>query len=130
MRAPTIRAPRDGMNRRIFRWAGLLVLALNGALVALFGVEDLVRVDVAVQFTLGVLSGLLLVLSSVDLPWDVPWYRLAGLGYVCFAVWMLLTLLASNDAIWWRTVAVLNALVVTFVGVDVARGGRHFDVRG
>lgn len=130
MRAPTISAPTGGTSRRFFRWFGLFVLLLNVGLAALFGVDGLAHVDVAGQLLLGVCSGLLLVLSSVDLPWDVPWYRLVGLGYVCFAAWLLLSFLASGDDGWWIAVSVLNALIFVFIGLDVARGGRHFRVEG
>ncbi|WP_458207171.1 hypothetical protein [Haladaptatus sp. NG-SE-30] len=128
MRAPTISAPTGVIKRQWFRWLGVLVLLLNLGFLAIVGVDVLGDGYRLAQFVLGSLSGLLFVLSTVELPWSVEWYRLAGAGYLCFAASYLLTNLATENELWWVAVTVVGTAVFGFMGFDIARGGRHFDI--
>ncbi|WP_458185227.1 hypothetical protein [Haladaptatus sp. NG-WS-4] len=128
MRTPIISAPTGGMKRRWFRWLGVLVLLLNLGFLAIVGIDVLADGYRLAQLVLGSLSGLLFVLSTVELPWSVEWYRLAGAGYLCFAASYLLTNLATEGELLWVVVTVVGTAVFGFIGFDIARGGRHFDL--
>ncbi|WP_227355508.1 hypothetical protein [Haladaptatus salinisoli] len=128
VRAPSVRAPTGGVKRRWFRWLGLFLLLLYLEFLVGSGGDALAHELAFVRFALGALSGLLFVLSTVDLPWRIEWYRLAGLGYLCFAASYLLTNLAAEDELWWLAVSLATAALFGFMGFDIARGGRHFDI--
>jgi hypothetical protein len=124
MKAPIIRAPTGGMKRRWTRWLGILILLLNFGLLFVFGFDVLSVPSRFVQVALGVIGGLLLILASIDLPWNVEWHRLAGVGYLCLAAsYLFANLLAEDGALW-----VVGALALAYIGYDIARSGRHFDI--
>jgi hypothetical protein len=128
MRAPIIRAPTGGPSRRLFKWLGAFLLLVNGAFLVLLGTGALSHLDQLAQFGVGFLGGLLLILSGVELPWDVGWYRLAGLGYVCLAASFLFSSVLANDGLGWVAVTLVGALSLAFFGFDMIRGGHHFEI--
>lgn len=128
MKAPVISAPTGGPKRRWFKWLGAFMLLLNTGFLALFGPHALSHFEQLAQFGVGILGGLLLILSGVELPWDVGWYQLAGLGYVCLAVSFLFTGVLADNGLGWIAVNAVGALSLAFFGFDMMRGGRHFKV--
>ncbi len=116
------------MKRRWARWLEIFLLLLNLGLLFVFGFDVLAEPNRFVQIALGMVGGLLLVLSSIDLPWNVEWYQLAGIGVICLASSYLFANLLAEDDLWWVAVTTIGALSLGYMGFDMARGGRHFDV--
>ncbi|SIQ81094.1 hypothetical protein SAMN05421858_0477 [Haladaptatus litoreus] len=128
MKAPTISAPTGGMGRRGLRVLGVFILLLNLALLFVFGFDVLTDPSRFVQVALGVLGGLLLIGATVDLPWNVEPHRLAGVGYLCLASSYLFANVPAFDGIGWVAITVIGALSIGFIGFDIARDGRHFNI--
>jgi hypothetical protein len=126
------------MHRRFLRWYGVFLLLAPQLLVLAFGVDGLATGTAGVTYALMVVAGGLLVVAGsrdeVGLGGGtVRWNVLAGVGVVCVAGTVLLggaaDLLAgdrSRAALGYTVVASVGALTLVFIGVDVARGGRHF----
>lgn len=128
MKAPVIRAPTAGAKPRWFKWIGLLILVTNVGLIVAFGPDVLSHTARLVQFGIAIAGALLLISAGIDLPWDVEWYRLAGLGIICSATSYLLSNVLASGELWWVAVSIVGALSIGFFGVDLLRGGRHFRV--
>ena len=121
-----IEAAPAGEMRRWYKWLGLFVLVANVGLVAVFGLQELSATGQLVQFCVALAAGVLLILSSFDLPWGVEWYRLAGAGYVCLASLFLFN--GVDDGLWMLAVSFIGALTIATFGFDLALGGRFFRV--
>ncbi|WP_049971508.1 hypothetical protein [Haladaptatus cibarius] len=128
MKAPTISAPTGGMGRRGLRFLGLFILLINCGLLFVFGFDVLTDASHFVQVVFGILGGLLLIGATVDLSWNVKAHRLAGVGYLCIASSYLFGNLLAQDELWWVAITVISALSLAFIGFDIARGGRHFNI--
>ncbi len=128
MKAPKIRAPTGGMGKRGLRFLGILILVINLGLLFVFGFDVLTDPSRFAQIAIGVLGGVLLVASTLELPWNVEGYRLAGVGYLCVASSYLLANLFDQADPWWIAITAVGALSLGFMGFDIARGGRHFNI--
>lgn len=125
------------MRQSRFVYIGVLELLLAGALVALFGPVVLTGSHVvALLVVAGVAAVLAGCVAAIELgAVTVTWRHLVAASYLAFAVmWPLvygphvLAGTASGEELLMFGVAATSALVFAFVGVDVARGGRHFDL--
>ncbi len=117
-----------GNMRRWYKWLGAFVLATNLGLVAVFGLQELSTADQLLQFCVSIAAGVLLILSSFDLPWDVEWYRLAGVGYICLGSLFLFSNL--DEGLWLLFASIVGAFSIALFGFDLALGGRFFRVNG
>lgn len=126
--------------RRASRYLGYGLLALTALLVWAFGgaigPELLApeRLPTTVQVTAMALAGALAVLAGHEtrLTERVGWHRLYGLADVLLGLSLVPSALggptSGEFAALYGVAAVLGGLSLAFIGVDVARGGRHFDV--
>ncbi|MFH5797743.1 hypothetical protein [Haladaptatus sp. CMAA 1911] len=128
MKAPVIRAPTGGLSRRVFKWYGLFIFVSNVGLVVAFGPSVLSNTGYLLQFGIAIAGALLLISAGVELPWDVEWYRLAGLGIICSATSFFISSILANDGLGWAAVSLVGAVSLAFFGFDMIRGGRHFRV--
>lgn len=125
------------MRQSRFVYVGVLELLLAGALVALFGPVVLTGSHVvALLVVAGVAAVLAGCVAAIELgAITVTWRHLVAASYLAFAVmWPLvyaphvLAGTASVEDLLMFGVAVTSALVFAFVGFDIARDGRHFEV--
>ncbi|MFC6951912.1 hypothetical protein [Halorubellus litoreus] len=127
------------MRQSRFAWFGVVELLLAAALLAVFGPVVLTTTAVV---PLVVVSGILAILAAryavIEVAGvSVTWRSLVGASYLAFAVmWPLIygpTVLfgdpVAEDYLMF-VVAVVSAGCFLFFGIDIARGGRHFDVTG
>ncbi|WP_255195100.1 hypothetical protein [Halorarius litoreus] len=126
------------MRRSLLRWYGLFLLLVSQLLVFAFGVDSVFASTAGVTYALLVVAGTLFVVAGSRrevslLGRTLPWNVLAALGIVCIAATVLasgfIDLLAgdrSRAALAYALVASLGALTLVVIGIDVARGGRHF----
>ncbi|MFC7044534.1 hypothetical protein ACFQH6_03120 [Halobacteriaceae archaeon GCM10025711] len=125
------------MKQSTLRYWGLFVLLLVAAFVAVFGLPALTA---GVVLPVMVVAGVcFLVAGSVaELavgPVAVTCRHLVGVGYALFALRLPASTAppvvaggATTADVALFAVAVLGGLTLLFVGVDVARGGRHFQI--
>ncbi|WP_231184486.1 hypothetical protein [Haladaptatus sp. DYF46] len=128
MKAPVIRAPTGGLSRRVFKWYGLFIFVLNVGLVVAFGPAVLSSTAYRLQFGTAIAGALLLISTGIELPWDVEWYRLTGLGIICSATSLFISNILANDGLGWVAVSLVGTLSLAFFGFDMIRGGRHFKI--
>lgn len=118
--------------RRVSRWLGLVDFAVVGGFLAVVGVPK----SVGIAFPLGcfLVAGVLFVLAGFDTPLTalVGWHRLCGAAYFLLAVALVLNatfgFLRDEGATFSTVWMVGFALVLGFIGVDLARGGRHVEI--
>lgn len=127
------------MRQSRFVWFGVLELVLVAGLLAVFGPVVLRSTAVvpliAVSGVLAILAGRYAAIEAAGV--RVTWRTLVGASYLAFAVmWPLIygpTVLFGDpnagDYLMF-VVAVVSAGCFLLFGLDVARGGRHFEVTG
>ncbi|RDZ63700.1 hypothetical protein C5B90_11235 [Haloferax sp. Atlit-12N] len=123
------------MDRRFLAVVGVFDLLIAVAL-ALLGA--LSHPGSVVQFALFAAAGVLLVVAGVRESvalgaTTLRWHVVAGAGYVCFGMAILVDGLSSvfdprGDPYFGGLFALLLAPVMLFMGVDYLRGGVHFDL--
>ncbi|WP_227355507.1 hypothetical protein [Haladaptatus salinisoli] len=106
------------------RWLGVLVLFLNLGLLLTGGAPR--EAAALVRLSLGVLGGLLLVFSTIDLPWNVEGHRPSEIGFVCLAWSVLAATLVGSNELWQVALAVVGTLSLGVIGFDIVCGGRYF----
>ncbi|SNZ03273.1 hypothetical protein SAMN06269185_0234 [Natronoarchaeum philippinense] len=125
------------MRQSSYRYLGLLDLVLVAALVGVFGPAALTTSvgvpAMAVAGMLALLAGVVAELSVGTV--TVTWRHLIGASYALFAVAVpavyapvVLTGSAGGEELLLFVVSTIGGLSLLFYGVDVARGGRHFEV--
>ncbi len=124
------------MKQSSFRHLGAVDLLLAGAFLAVFGVDTLGSPQVGLLLAAGVTAVAAGSLAELSVgPVTVPWRWFAAATYVLLAVLLPAGLLrplvagsasAAEAALF--VVSCFGAAAMLFFGVDVARGGRHFDV--
>ena len=121
------------MKRRWSRYIGLLVLALPQLLLVAFGPPVLATFT---YFGMTV-AGLLFVVAGFRkrIPLGsrtLRWYHLVGAADVLMALVLIGSSLHGLDGSVEERVAVgaavTGGLSLSWIGVDIARGGKHFDV--
>lgn len=125
------------MNRRLARWFGPVLVVVPLLFLLAFGADPLTPTTAVTYLSLTV-GGLLFVAAGYGAPetvggHEVPWYVLAGLGDVSiglgFAASGLSTWLATEPGgLFYAATAVLGGAIISYIGVDIARGGRHMRV--
>jgi hypothetical protein len=119
--------------RRGSRWFGYFIVAIVGGLFVLSGFSVSGSTTSAlVGFGALFVVGLLFVLAGFETPLTrrFGWHRIFGLGFVMMGVVNLLNVLFSwTDGSILYTIATLSmAVLFAFMGLDIARGGPHFEV--
>ena len=125
------------MKQSSYRYLGLLDLLLVAALVGAFGptafTGSVAVPGMAVAGVLALLAGTVAELSVG--PVTVTWRHLVGASYALFALVVpaiyaptVLAGSAGGEEILLFLAAVGGGLSLLFYGVDVARGGRHFEI--
>jgi len=125
------------MNQSSYRYLGLLDLLLVVVLVGVFGPAALTTSvavpGMAVAGVLALLAGTVAELSIG--PITVTWRHLIGVSYAVFALAVpaiyapiVFAGSAGGEEILLFVVAIGGGFSLLFYGVDVARGGRHFEV--
>lgn len=119
-----------GMTRRGSRWLGSLILSVGLGLSALVGVGTL---DALISSGLLFFAGLAFVLAGFETPLtkQFGWHRVFALGFFAIALLQLTDVLSSGIAdggILYAVATLSLAGLFAFMGVDIARGGPHFDV--
>ncbi|CQR53869.1 MULTISPECIES: hypothetical protein [Haloferax] len=123
------------MDRRFLAVVGVFDLLIAGGLAFLGALAHPLSFA---QFALFVAAGVLLVVAgireSVALgSTTLGWHVVAGAGYVCFGMAILVNGLSSvldarGDVLFGGLSALLLAPVMLFMGIDYLRGGVHFDL--
>lgn len=114
------------------RWLGLVDFAVVGGFLAVVGVPE--STDIAFPLGCFLVAGALFVLAGFDtaLTALVGWHRLCGAAYFLMAVALFLIVtfgFLRGEGATVSTVGMFGfALVLGFIGVDIARGGRHVGI--
>ncbi|RJT06204.1 hypothetical protein [Halococcus sp. IIIV-5B] len=127
------------MKRRWFVLVGLLVIALQSAILVAFGFPS--PADPATALLLGgmTLAGCSFVLGGFDRRLGgVEWYQFVGVGNVLVGVSLALgqlipvltgtTAYDSSTLVALVVFAVVGGGSIVFIGADWVRGGHHFDL--
>lgn len=125
------------MNRRLARWFGPVLVVVPQLFLLAFRTNPFAPTTAVTHLSLTV-GGLLFVAAGYGAPatvggHEVPWYVLAGLGDVSiglgFAASGLSTWLAAEPGgLFYAATATLGGVIISYIGVDIARGGRHMRV--
>jgi len=118
--------------RRVSRWLGLVDFAVVGGFLAVVGVPE----PIGIAFPLGcfLVAGVLFELAGFDtrLTTLVSWHRLCGAAYFLMAVAVLLNVtfgFLRGEGPTVSTVVLFGfALLLGFIGIDLARGGRYVGI--
>ncbi|EMA04080.1 hypothetical protein [Haloferax denitrificans] len=123
------------MDRRFLAVVGVFDLLIAGGLALLGALAHPLSVA---RFALFAAAGVLLVVAGVRESvalgsTTLRWHVVAGAGYVCFGLAILVGGLSSvldtrGDPYFGGLFALLLAPVMLFMGVDYLRGGVHFDL--
>ncbi|MCO8265629.1 hypothetical protein ACOZ4B_07710 [Haloferax prahovense] len=123
------------MDRRFLSVIGVFDLLIAGGLAFLGAFAHPLSFA---RFALFTAAGVLLVVAGVRESvalgsTTLRWHVVAGAGYVCFGLAILVNGLSSvldahGDALFGGLFALLLAPVMLFMGVDYLRGGVHFDL--
>jgi hypothetical protein len=124
------------MKQSSFRYLGAFDLVLVAAFLVAFGVGALGSTPIALMVLAGVAALLAGSLAELSVgPLTVPWRGFAAATYLLFAVLLPATYLphviagtatASETALF--AVSCVTALLFVFMGFDIARGGKHFEI--
>ena len=125
------------MKQSQFLYLGLLDLLLIAGLAAVFGPAVLGTSPIVLMGIAGIVAILAGTVSALSLgPITLSWRHLVGLSYVTFALMWPVTYApeivagtASGQDLFLFVVTTIGAFSLTFYGVDIARGGRHFSVQ-
>lgn len=118
--------------RRVSRWLGLVDFAVMGGFLAVFGVPE--PIEIAFPLSGVLVAGVLFVLAGFDttLTALVGWHRLCGAAYFLVAVAVLLNVafgVLGGEGPTVSTVGMFGfALLLGFIGIDLARGGRFVEI--
>ncbi|MFC6951913.1 hypothetical protein [Halorubellus litoreus] len=126
------------MRQSLFAWFGVLLLLVPAAFAAMFGWRAALGQSTMPLFAVaGVLAVLAGRVAAVELGGvSVSWRYLLGSAYGLVAVGNLLGVpatLSAADAtagLVSAGAAVVVSLCIGFMGIDIARDGRHFEIRG
>ena len=125
------------MKQSSLRYLGALDLLLVAALLVAFGPQVAVVSPVPVMMAVAGLCALLAgSVAAVSVgPATVTWRHLVGTAYAAFALmWpatygpAVLAGTATGEELALAVVTTVGGSTLLFVGYDIARGGRHFDI--
>jgi polyferredoxin len=126
-----------GMKQSSLRYLGAFDLVLVLAFLLVFGVGALLSGPViplmALAGVFALLGGSVAALSLG--PVTVTWRHLVGVSYALFAVVLpasyipdVLDGAASTPEVAMFAVTAIGGLTLLFIGFDIARGGKHFEI--
>lgn len=126
------------MNRRLARWVGPVLVVVPQLFLFVFRTDPFTPTTVVTYLSLTV-GGLLFVAAGYGAPvtvggHEVPWYVLAGGGDLSIGLGFAVSglsawLVAEPGGLFYAATAVLGGTIICYIGVDIARGGRHMRVR-
>lgn len=128
---------RASMKQSSFRYLGGFDLLLVAGFLAAFGVGALGTTPIALMALAGIAALLAGSLAKLFVgPITVPWRGFAAATYLLFAAMLPATYLphivagtATTTETAMFAVSCVSALVFVFMGFDIARGGKHFEIR-